>query len=210
MVGAAAPELPPLPPPSAAKGEWYTSADGSLVTASANRGRRGTIQRRGSGNLEVSKAATAKMAIADAISATAKTKIGADRWQGRARKRLTAAEAIASADAIEASRREGARSPSPGRSGASRAGFAPTYYKLGVAPPSAPPPGGGDGEEGTPIWVWIVVAVVVVLVLCCVCLIICYCCGKSRGGGASRPKGAQKYQNALTATKQSELAANQA
>ena len=57
---------------------------------------------------------------------------------------------------------------------------------------------------------WIVVAVVVVLVLCCVCLIICYCCGKSRGGGASRPKGAQKYQNALTATKQSELAANQA
>ena len=79
-----------------------------------------------------------------------------------------------------------------------------------AAPPSAPPPGGGDGEEGTPIWVWIVVAVVVVLVLCCVCLIICYCCGKSRGGGASRPKGAQKYQNALTATKQSELAANQA
>ena len=83
MVGAAAPELPPLPPPSAAKGEWYTSADGSLVTASANRGRRGTIQRRGSGNFEMSKAATAKMAIADAISATAKTKIGADRWQGR-------------------------------------------------------------------------------------------------------------------------------
>ena len=79
-----------------------------------------------------------------------------------------------------------------------------------AAPPSAPPPGGGDGEDGTPIWVWIVVAVVVVLVLCCVCLIICYCCGKSRGGGASRPKGAQKYQNALTATKQSELAANQA
>ena len=79
-----------------------------------------------------------------------------------------------------------------------------------AAPPSAPPPGSGDGEEGTPIWVWIVVAVVVVLVLCCVCLIICYCCGKSRGGGASRPKGAQKYQNALTATKQSELAANQA
>ena len=56
----------------------------------------------------------------------------------------------------------------------------------------------------------LLVAVVVVLVLCCVCLIICYCCGKSRGGGASRPKGAQKYQNALTATKQSELAANQA